>query len=213
MVAFLRHKGFKLVFLERYMDYLDLRSYKEPAYVEAIKDGEIIRVPESVAIEEDLFILRKLGGVPQQMSQASVPIVGKERMGRGASLFSEWKLGKFGVKKNNVIQDLVPNFHWEIVKWRRKKNLTRHKLAEMIRASENDVKLLELGELPADDFVLISRIEQLFGINLRKNAAFTASVSLADLQKRRAEQDKKKIAVPFSDGGRLAGNEIELVDE
>ena len=215
MIAFVRHKEFKLVFLKMFMDYLDLR-YKEQVYVEAIRDGEIIRVPESVAIEDDLFILRKLSGAPQQqMTAAFAPVKKKEQsnqIGRNVSLFSEWKLGKFGIKKNNVIQDLVHNFHWEIVKQRRKKNLTRHKLAEMIRASENDVKMLELGELPADDFVLISRIEQLFGINLRKYGDSVASVNLADLQKRREEQDKKK-AVAFSDDGKLAGNEIELVDE
>ena len=198
-----------------WMDYLDLR-YKESVYVEAIRDGEIIRVPESVALEEDLFILRKLGGAPQQQSAVSASIIRKEqisRVGRNPSLFSEWKLGKFGVKKNNVIQDLVQNFHWEIVKQRRKKNLTRHKLAEMIRASENDVKMLELGELPADDFVLISRVEQLFGINLRKHGAYVASVNLAGLQKRREEQEKKKNVVSSSGAGNLAGNEIELVDE
>ncbi len=197
-------------------------SYKEPVYVEAIRDGEIIRVPESVALEEDLFILRKLGGTPQQqkpLSQFMTPVAKKESVVSargGASLFSEWKLGKFGVKKNNVIQDLVPNFHWQISSNRKQKNLTRHKLAEMIRASENDVKMIELGELPADDFVLISRIEQLFGINLRKHGASIASVSLADLQKRQIERIKqennKRVMIP-SDNENMFGNDIELTDE
>ncbi len=193
-------------------------------YVEAIRDGEIIRVPESVALEEDLFILRKLGGEPQKQQQQQLnnfmtPAAKKEAAVSargGASLFSEWKLGKFGAKKNNVIQDLVPNFHWQISSNRKQKNLTRHKLAEMIRASENDVKMLELGELPADDFVLISRIEQLFGINLRKHGASIASVSLADLQKRQTErikQENNKRATISSNDEKMSGNEIELADE
>ncbi len=204
------------------MDYLDM-SYKETVYVEAIRDGEIIRVPESVALEEDLFILRKLGGEPQKQQKSlnhfMAPAAKKESAVStrgGASLFSEWKIGKFGNKKNNVIQDLVPNFHWQISSNRKQKNLTRHKLAEMIRASENDVKMLELGELPADDFVLISRIEQLFGINLRKHGASIASVSLADLQKRQVEkvkQENNKRAMNSSHEEKMSGNEIELADE
>ena len=195
------------------MDYLDLRAYKEQVYVEAIKDGEIIRVTEAAAIEDDLFILRRLGSQPQTSLQAPVK---REIPARGAPILSEWKHGKFGVKKNNVIQDLVPNFHWEISKNRKKQNLTRAKLAQMTGSNENDIKLLELGETPADDFVLISRIEQLFGINLRKYAASTASVNLADLQKR-SEQRKKEISQKTSsasqDSASFAGSDIELVDE
>jgi len=46
------------------MDYLDLRQQNDVNYVEAIKDGEIIRLPERVAILEDLFILRKIVSSP-----------------------------------------------------------------------------------------------------------------------------------------------------
>ena len=199
------------------MDYVDLRSYKDPVFVEAIKDGEIIRVPESIALEEDLFVLRRLGAPPQQQVNAvRAPVMKRESLQRDASLISEWKLGKFGVKKNNVIQDLVPNFNWQISSYRKKMNMTRHKLAQMIDASEHDVKLLELGEMPADDFVLISRIEQLFGINLRKYAPSVASVNLADLQKRREEADRKNASTNLRknavNSGALAGNDIEILD-
>ncbi len=200
------------------MDYLDLRAYKDPIYVEAIKDGEIIRVPESVAIEEDLFILRRLGAPPQQPT-ASVqsPAVRRESSQKNASIISEWKLGKFGMKKNNVLQDLVPNFHWQISSYRKKMNMSRAKLAQMINASELEVKMIELGELPADDFVLISRIEQLFGLNLRKYAQSTASVNLADLQKRRVESDKKKASNLFDkkdlNKAGLSGAEIDIIED
>lgn len=193
------------------MDYLDLR-YKEANYVEAIRDGEIIRIPESVALEEDLFILRKLGGAPQQTSVAApMPALKRDNAAKG-SVMSDWKAGRFGVKKNNVIADLAPHFHWEIAKARKQRNLTRHKLAQMIGAQEHEVKLLELGELPSDDFVLISRIEQLFGINLRNYAAASASVNLADLQKKN-EQKKKDTSVPSVSNDGMAGNDIEILDE
>ena len=207
------------------MDYLDLRAYDGASYVEAIKDGEIIRVPEKVAIMEDLFILRKIVNQPQQNQQGqqsqqnsgfvSSNMRQRESVSKG-SIMSEWKHGRFGVKKNNALQDLIPNFNWEISKNRKKSNMTRAKLAGMIKSTEENVKMIELGELPADDFVLISRIEQIFGINLRKNPASIAQVNLAELQKAN-EQKKKETATNsvgqmFKDSAGVSGNDIEILD-
>lgn len=203
------------------MEYLDLRSSSNN-FVEAIRDGEIVRVPHSVAIEEDLFILRNLGAEPPQIVQSTLPMqVRRDKIEqKQGSVFSDWKVGKFGTKKNNVIQDLIPNFHWEIAKQRKLRNLTRNKLAEIIRASEHEVKMLELGELPSDDFILISRIEQFFGINLRKYGVATTAVNLADLQKRKEALEREarsKVSRTSSSvnnvRGDFSGNEIELVDD
>ncbi len=202
------------------MEYVDLKSYSSGKFVEAIRDGEIVRVPHSVAIEEDLFILRTLNSEPQQPVSQSLSSIkrGTDDNKRG-SVFSDWKIGKFGNKKNNVIQDLIPNFHWEIGRQRKKRNLTRHKLAEMIMTSENDVKMIELGELPYDDFVLISRLEQLFGINLRKFGSVNTAVNLADLQKRKEAHEAealKRVSSQRSflpDNNLISNAEIELVDD
>jgi len=197
------------------MDYLDLRQ-EGGEYVEAIKDGEIIRVSEKLAILEDLFILRKINNVQQQnVLPSSTPQlhtkISREQIKTG-SIMSEWKHGKFGVKKNNALQDLIPNFNWEVSRNRKLKNMPRLKLAQLINATEQDVKMIELGELPSDDFVLISRIEQVFGINLRKNPGSIAQVSLADLQKR-DEGKKKDIGKNiFKDSLKFSGNEIEIID-
>lgn len=215
-----RHKGFKLTSLFFFMEYLDLRASSK-GFVEAIRDGEIVRVPHSVAIEEDLFILRTLGAEPQQVIQQSLPAQARHVAdSKQGSVFSDWKTGKFGSKKNNVIQDLIPNFHWEIAKQRKSRNLTRNKLAEIIRSSEHEVKMLELGELPADDFVLISRIEQFFGINLRKFGNVNMAVNLAELQKRKEAHEKEARLRVSSDYGapsvpnnNLAGNDIEIVED
>lgn len=201
------------------MEYLDLRASSK-GFVEAIRDGEIVRVPHSVAIEEDLFILRVLGSEPAQTVQSNLPVQArKDKVESKSSVFSDWKIGKFGMKKNNVIQDLIPNFHWEIAKQRKSRNLTRSKLAEIIKASELEVKLLELGEVPADDFVLISRIEQFFGINLRKFGNVNAAVNLADLQKRKEAHEREARAKAFSNSGSakssnsdFSGSDIEILD-
>ncbi len=201
------------------MDYLDLRQPTNSNYVEAIKDGEIIRVLESVAILEDLFILRKIGGSPQNNSVAvNVPMVSarsKEPIVKNTSIMSDWKHGKFGVKKNNVLVDLIPNFNWEISKNRKLKNISRLKLAQMVNSTEEQIKMIELGELPADDFVLISRIEQVFGINLRKYPSSIASVNVKDLQKNNEERKKEnvsKISKGIFREGAISGNDIEIID-
>ncbi len=202
------------------MEYVDLKSYSSGKFVEAIRDGEIVRVPHSVAIQEDLFILRNLNSEPQQpVSQSLAHIKKVAEDNKRGSVFSDWKIGKFGNKKNNVLQDLIPNFHWEIGKQRKKRNLSRHKLAEMIMASESDVKMIELGELPYDDFVLISRIEQLFGINLRKFGSVNTAINLADLQKRKEANEKEALRKVSSKGSSLPDNnmvsnaEIELIED
>ena len=207
------------------MEYLDLRASSK-GFVEAIRDGEIVRVPHSVAIEEDLFILRNLNVEPLQNIQQSVPVQNQDRRvadSKQGSVFSDWKTGKFGMKKNNVLQDLIPNFHWEIAKQRKARNLTRNKLGEMIRASEHEIKMLELGELPADDFILISRVEQFFGINLRKFGTAMASVNLADLQKRKESAEREAKSKAFAGlgqtdaghntGNGLSGSDIEILDD
>lgn len=200
-----------------FMDYLDLRAQSDGSYVEAIRDGEIIRVPENVAIMEDLFILRKISGNSSISSNAAplqvAPKAPRDNATKNNSIMYDWKHGKFGGKKNNVLADLVPNFNWEISKNRKSANITRAKLAQMISATEEDVKLIELGELPRDDFILISRIEQVFGINLRKHPASVAQVNLADLQKRSEEKKKEKSPSNlFKGSNAFSGNDIEVID-
>ena len=197
------------------MDYLDLRPHTEINYVEAIKDGEIIRVPENVAIMEDLFILRKISksvdtNVASIPSQS--PTKSNKESPRNSSIMYDWKHGKFGGKKNNVVQDLVPNFNWEISRNRKSKNMSRLKLAQMINCAEEDVKMIELGELPSDDFVLISRIEQVFGINLRKHPASIAQVDISELQKRNEGKKKESVSNIFKDSSRFSGSDIELIE-
>lgn len=197
------------------MDYLDLRQ-QDAEYVEAIKDGEIIRVPESVAIIEDLFILRRVAPVIPQSSAplSQSPMKVSKESPKNSSIMYDWKHGKFGGKKNNVLQDLIPNFNWQISKNRKLKNMSRLKLAQLINSSEDVVKMIELGDLPADDFVLISRIEQVFGINLRKHPASIAQVDLANLQKR--SEEKKKENSPsnlFKNSSPFSGSEIEVLDD
>src|SRR3989344_4393369 len=74
----------------------------------------------------------------------------------------------------------------------------RKGLAFALGASENDMKMIEHGILPAKDYVLVRKIEEFFSINLRKD-----SVNAPSLQKMRNEAEMKK----------EESEEIELLDD
>ena len=106
------------------------------------------------------------------------------------------------------------------------RGMTRKQFAEAIRASENDVKMIENGVLPSPDFVLINKIEQLFGITLRKNPVYAqASQKLASIaqeeRKPRQQRDFRQVVekVRQEKDSAIAKpaeqmvEEIEIVDE
>ncbi len=187
--------------------------------VEAIKDGEIVRMPESQAVKEDLFILRKIS---EPASSVIYESFGKKERAielavRTNSRLEAWRAGKFNFKNNNVVQDLVPNFQWEISKARRVKNISRKQLAFNVGVSEEEIKSIELGELPRDDFVLISKIESYLGINLRKNkvmgAAFPSPTrKLIEQPKIDFKEEEKKTRDKRMGGESIFGEDIEVLE-
>lgn len=148
--------------------------------VEAIKEGAIVRVLESEARREGLFILR---AVEQKKDENIGPSTLGKQVPRGMrekSYLEKWRHSFVDYKKNNVIQDLKPGFHWEIIRARRAKNLSRRQVALALGVEEEALRIIELGDLPSDDFVLISKLENYFGINLKKDSR-PAPVSGKDL--------------------------------
>lgn len=139
---------------------------KEKKIVEAIHEGRIIKVYEEDAVREGLFILRK------HEDKLAVPAKGKEEEKK--LLFDDFRK-PLRWKSNNVAAELKENFHWDIVRKRKDKGLGRKQVASAIGCSENDLKSLENGILPSNDFVLINRLEQYFKINLRKGSGFNES--------------------------------------
>lgn len=141
--------------------------------VDAIRDGQIVTVTEVQARAEDLFILREkhapaatppLTGQPalRAATKANMPTIAPKLLPRHHSYLPDYK-------KNDVAKELVNNFHWEIGKARKERNMTRLQLANALSVSENVVKMLENGELPTDDFVLINKVQSYLRINLRKD--------------------------------------------
>lgn len=73
-------------------------------------------------------------------------------------------------------KDLVRNFHWIIMRERRKKKLTHEQLAEAIGESETAIKMAEKGVLPSDGNKLIQKIEAFLGIYLAEDGNFVSPI-------------------------------------
>ena len=174
--------------------------------VEVIKEGEIIRMSESQAMDEDLFVLRRV--IEQEREILDLSNIESSKPAP-ASRLKEWRAGHINLKKNNVLGDLKDNFHWEISRVRRMKNISRKQLAEKVEESEESLRMIEFGELPSDDFVLVSKIERILGIDLRKEKA-VSDVTLADLQK--MNEEKVRDEIDSVQKPEFLGNEIEIDD-
>lgn len=144
--------------------------------VDAIDDGRIVRVPEEYAIREGLPILRRkelsFTGSPERKPFHEV----QKREMKLASGFDTFRR-PLKTKENDVRSTLKDNFHWDLVKFRKERNLTRKQLAKDINVPELDIKMIENGILPSEDYVLISKLEQYLHISLRKDGYVSPQLS------------------------------------
>lgn len=78
---------------------------------------------------------------------------------------------KFKEKSIQTYPDLIDNFHWTLQKIRRDKKISRLQLAKAIDESEERIKLIESGFLPDNNYQVLAKIENYFGVSFRKNKA------------------------------------------
>lgn len=211
--------------------------------VDVIKEGQIITIPESQARHEELFVLR----VHEKRDLvASLPsIESRRRSGRTSAPLApvksppKWHSYQSTYKKNNVVKELIDNFHWEVGKARKARAMTRLQLANAVGFPEAVIKMVENGELPSDDFILVNKLQSFLGINLRRDGKtfetpvtrpssaasskgpayvskpdFTRSdLSLSDLQKIKEKRDRSSSSSgEQSSKSDISGNDIELFD-
>ncbi|MAG37857.1 hypothetical protein CMI45_00520 [Candidatus Pacearchaeota archaeon] len=186
----------------------------EGEIVEAIEDGKIVKVQESYALREGLLIIRKnkeLFGTDEKE---------REREPDEKLDFDDFRRP---LKKDErqVPKDLVDNFHWEIVRKRRYLNLSRRQFADSIGENEETVKALENGILPKDDFILINKVQETLGINLRKDRQDFGQ-DMRKLVEDRGETGFEEGEIEefeeFEDEkgerrGKISGDEITLLEE
>ncbi len=183
--------------------------------VEAIDDGRIVRVPEDYAVREGLLILRR-PQISDPVSQTR-PVERSERMSSGIDTLRK----PLKYKQNDIVGSLVENFQWVIGQRRRQKGMTRKQVAVALGCSEHSIKLLENGILPAENYVVINRLEKLFGVTLRRDgqnyqdsmkdlALSSSAISQSafinkDLSEKRASE--------LLDETVVTGGDIEIFDE
>ena len=174
--------------------------------VEAIEAGKIVWVTESYAKIEGLTIIRKpITKKPQKKNSEEDPRLTFEDFRKPLN----WQ-------KNQVVSELAENFQWEIAKKRKERGLTRRQLAKAIDETESNIKLLENGILPRNDFIIINKIQAFFNVNLRKDRKDFSQSPRDMLQKKSdenpsslKEQDKEKNqekTLPLSD------EDIEIIE-
>ncbi len=181
-------------------------------FVDAIYEGKIVRVPENIAKREGLVILKRQSA--QTQLQETKPKDSRRKLKEELAVLDLRRPLKLG--ENSVIKDLIDNFHWAISKARRERGITRKQLADAINESELSVKLIENGALPHEDFVLVSKIENYFNINLRKDAKnLTIPIEhkkswVEKFRERKEEKARQQIAYNEMISGK---NEVGMVKE
>jgi len=174
-------------------------------YVEAIREGEIVRVSEEQARVEELFILRNIPEIVKKEISETPKTLDLTKV-RGKERFEAMRRATY--KKNNVLKELKDNFHWDILKKRRTLGLSRKQFADRLGETEERLKIVENGNLPEDNFALIIKIERTLSITLRKESQLS-NVNLAELQK--AEEEKKKVQKEAREAN-ILGDDIEVID-
>jgi ribosome-binding protein aMBF1 (putative translation factor) len=194
---------------------------KKQVIVDAIDDGRIVRVSEDFAIREGLPILRRkeVSFVDNPSRKNSIEVQRGEM--KRASLFETFRR-PLRTKKNDILSTLLDNFHWILSQKRKSLNLNRRQVADKIGAGELDVKMIENGVLPAEDYVLITKLEQLYGITIRKDSSIgRASLGTIDTSKKVETENSIKVRRDFrtvmrkkeedkKSNNPLVGNDIEI---
>ncbi len=171
-----------------------LRNNEEVKLVDAIENGEIVKLCEECAISEQVPIIRrptsfqlneteKSRTVRERLSRmAGLPTVKKAheeirpkitldnlRPSKDYSQIIQEKARK--AKTANKPIDLIDNYNWHIRMARRTRKLSLTQLSAMIGESELILKMIENGETFDDILRIVLKIEQFFKINLRKSEA------------------------------------------
>lgn len=138
--------------------------------VEVIEGGRIAKVPEYYARREGLPILRKVATpkpVEEKLPPSGIKTPLSKRLNQGLIVDN---FRKHDWKEDQVLQELVENFHWKIRVERRRQGFTRRQLAKKIGEQEENLRKLENGILPMKDFILIHKVQDVLGIKLRKGS-------------------------------------------
>ena len=161
---------------------------------DAITDFELMRICERCAIIENIPLIKKPD--TQQLKQFEKNISVNQRLRnlqgmreqpqkKSQTFFREDKLKE--LDKNPAKQlaerdklNLIDNFHWELMKIRRRKGYSHKQLAEILGESALVLEMIEKGRLPDNSENIIRKLEQFFQIRLRKISAMERMIAQSE---------------------------------
>lgn len=134
--------------------------------VEAIEEGKIVRVTEDYAKREGLIVLKRYD---PPAAAPTAPGYNISKKAEPVKSMRDYLEKRPDWREKQVTSELLENFNWVVRNERRRRGLTRKQLAKMINEPEENIKMVEAGYLPAKDFILVNKIQGVFGVSLRKD--------------------------------------------
>lgn len=176
---------------------------EEVRLFDAIYEGRIGSLCERCSIIENIPIIKKPAASQLRDSEKAIGVYSRMKRLAGIrdskkeeTFFREDRLNELNEHPNLEIPEkdnlnLIDNFHWEIMRNRRRKGLSQKQLAENLGESETVIQMIEKAKLPEKAEQLIKKIEQFLQIRLTK---------ISDAQ--RFLQTKKREPVLLDNKGR-----------
>ena len=181
------------------------RSGEEAKLLDAVYENEMVKICEECSLIEDIPIIRKPSSFQLEESEKSYSV--RERLNRIAGIkeekpaeinldklrkpkdYKEILDEKFKLaKRRNVPVNLIDNYNWSIMMARKERKMTRKQLSEAICEPEEAIKKIENKELLDDALRIIAKIEQYFGIRLRKDGGKINEFSSLIRKQEKAEE-------------------------
>lgn len=154
---------------------------------DAVVDEGLVKICDRCSREEHVPVIRKPTTFQLKESEREKPSF-YERAEQRRKELAEKKIKRMEIEKQDVTLkdiinrtvklkisekrkssvELVDNFHWIIMRARRKRKITQGQLAREIHEAEAAIEMIEKGQLPSDDYRLVNKIENYLGIRIRK---------------------------------------------
>ncbi|MEK6875705.1 MAG: helix-turn-helix domain-containing protein [Nanoarchaeota archaeon] len=157
---------------------------------DAVSPEGIVKICGGCSFNEDWPLVKKPTEIQLQEAERKTSV--RERLSRAAGIRPDKRIEEIksselrgqdislrqiidkNYRKSLPIENiprrgLVHNFHWMIMGARRKKHISQKQFAEAIGESDSAILMAEQGRLPEHDNLLITKIENFLGINLRND--------------------------------------------
>jgi len=190
-------------------------SSENTVLYDAISKEGLVKICGHCNVRENLPVLKKAGSVPEEKRQTVYERMTRlsgfnpkerelhERQAEMSKQNEEmrqiidrnFRKEMTDLKKEAGGDDLVRNWHWELMKARRAKHITQRELADAIGESELAVRMAERGMLPRERERLVRKLESYLKIRILTRAPAAAVETPASAEEVPIEEIKKKFSI------------------